>query len=57
MGLAKPIRATPTLYGADAVKFVREMRAFDRKPISKVDKAMAVRIKANKAFFRSALGS
>jgi len=55
--MAKPIRATPTLYGADAVRFVREMQAFDRKPISKVDRAVVARIKANKAFFKAALGS
>ncbi|HIH16617.1 MAG TPA: hypothetical protein HA252_04400 [Candidatus Diapherotrites archaeon] len=54
--MAKPIRATPCLRGEDARRFLREMVAFDKKPISKVDKAIVARIKANEALFRSALG-
>ncbi len=49
--MAKPIRATPELRGQEAVDFIKKMHAFDKSPISKVDKKIAAEIRKNEKFF------
>ncbi|MBI5884500.1 hypothetical protein HZB89_00195 [archaeon] len=45
--MAKPIRATPELKGADAIRFAEKRYLADRQPISKTDKKIAERIFRN----------
>jgi len=46
--MAKPIRATPTLYGQEAVNFVLAMRKKEQNPkISKVHKELVRLMKEN----------
>ena len=50
--MAKPIRATPTLTGADAIQFVRVMRQTERSPrLSNLDKELRKIMEENKKLF------
>ncbi len=53
--MAKPIRATPTLRGEEAKKFVEMMIKRENSPISKVDKMLYNDINKNKKYFESFL--
>ena len=51
--MAKPVRATPTLVGEDAVKFVEAMRKREKQNrISKVDNSIVQLISKNEKLFR-----
>ena len=49
--MAKPIRATPTLTGQDAVNFLQNMKNKETSPPTKADKDMIALIKANQKQF------
>lgn len=49
--MAKPIRATPSLRGEEANKFVCKMIELDRSKISSLDRKIVIEIKKNAAFF------
>ena len=53
--MAKPIRATPTLRGADAEKFVKLMIKRETSAISKADKALYADIDKNRHYLESFL--
>ena len=53
--MAKPIRATPTLKGEDAKKFMERMRRRENSPISRTDKALFADIERNRKYFESFL--
>ena len=38
--MAKPIRATPTLRGEEAEKFIKQMIKRENSPISNIDKVL-----------------
>ena len=48
--MAKPIRATPTLRGKDAVEFLRKMRIEETRPITEKDLKLAKRLKEFKLY-------
>ncbi|MBU4299663.1 MAG: hypothetical protein ABIF85_07650 [Nanoarchaeota archaeon] len=48
--MAKPIRATPTLRGREAVEFLRKMREREQAPITKRDLELAKRLKEFKLY-------
>ena len=51
--MAKPIRATPTLYGREAVDFVLAMQKRERNPrLSKVGKELLELMDENKRVLR-----
>jgi hypothetical protein len=51
--MAKPIRATPTLYGQDAVEFVVAMHKREQNPrLTKVDKELISLMEENKKFLK-----
>ena len=49
--MAKPIRATPTISGEDAEKFISKMISIDRSKITKQDRKIAEEILKNSKFF------
>jgi len=49
--MAKPIRATPSISGEDAEKFIRKMILVDRSQINRQDKEIAEDIEKNSKFF------
>jgi len=53
--MAKPIRATPTLRGEDARKFVDSMIKRERSPMSQIDKLLYADINKNRKYFESFL--
>ncbi len=53
--MAKPIRATPTLRGEEAEKFVQQMIKRENSPLSVVDKVLYASINKNKKYFQSFL--
>ena len=53
--MAKPIRATPTLRGEDAERFVKQMIKKETSAISKADKALYADAEKNKHYFESFL--
>ena len=50
--MAKPIRATPTVTGDDAVEFVTSMRARENMPISAIGKRLLQVMDENRKLFR-----
>lgn len=48
--MAKPIRATPTLRGKDALKFLKRMRIEETRPITEKDLELAKRLKEFKLY-------
>ena len=50
--MAKPIRATPTLVGEEAVYFVDSIRAGEHSTISNIDKELIRLMHENKKLFR-----
>jgi len=53
--MAKPIRATPTLRGEEAEKFIRQMIKRESSPISNIDKVLYANINKNRKYFESFL--
>ena len=53
--MAKPIRATPTLRGEDAEKFVKQMIKRENSPLSKIDRMLYSDIAKNRKYFESFL--
>lgn len=53
--MAKPIRATPTLRGEDAERFVQEMVKRENTPISGRDKVLYANVNKNRKYFESFL--
>lgn len=53
--MAKPIRATPTLRGEDAQRFVQEMIKRENAPISNIDKVLYAHVNKNRKYFESFL--
>jgi len=49
--MAKPIRATPTLTGQDAVNFLTQMKKRESASPTKADKEMIALIKENRKHF------
>ena len=49
--MAKPIRATPTLTGQDAINFLTNMKRAENSSPTKADKEMIRLIKENKKHF------
>lgn len=50
--MAKPIRATPTLSGAEAIQFVKTMRQAEVNPrLTQLDKELQKIIEQNKKLF------
>lgn len=53
--MAKPIRATPTLRGEEAERFVEEMIKRENAPISNLDKILYTNANKNRKYFESFL--
>ena len=53
--MAKPIRATPTLRGEDAERFVKQMIKKETSAVSKADKVLYADAEKNKHYFESFL--
>ena len=53
--MAKPIRATPTLRGEEAERFVPEMVKRENAPISTIDKMLYANVNKNRKYFESFL--
>ncbi len=53
--MAKPIRATPTLRGEEARKFVDSMIKREKSPISNIDKVLYAEIHKHRKYFESFL--
>lgn len=53
--MAKPIRATPTLRGEEAERFVGEMIKRENSPVSPVDKILYANVNKNRKYFESFL--
>ena len=53
--MAKPIRATPTLRGEDAERFVQEMVKRENAPVSAIDKILYANVNKNRKYFESFL--
>lgn len=53
--MVKPIRATPTLRGEDAQRFVQEMIKRENSPISTMDKVLYAHVNKNRKYFESFL--
>ncbi|MBI4980559.1 hypothetical protein HZC30_03325 [Candidatus Woesearchaeota archaeon] len=53
--MAKPIRATPTLRGEEAERFVREMVKRENSTISTIDKILYANVNKNRKYFESFL--
>ncbi|MDD4878198.1 MAG: hypothetical protein PHO02_04125 [Candidatus Nanoarchaeia archaeon] len=53
--MAKPIRATPTLRGEDAERFVKQMIKKETSAISRIDKELYADVEKNRRFFESFL--
>ena len=53
--MAKPIRATPTLRGEEARKFVQLMIKREKSPMSKIDRMLCNDINTNRKYFESFL--
>lgn len=51
--MAKPIRATPTLVGEEALSFLQQMKKNDNAKVTKRDKNLIDIIKSNQNFFSS----
>lgn len=51
--MAKPIRATPTLRGEEAEKFIKQMIKREKSPISNIDKMLYANINKNRKYFES----
>jgi hypothetical protein len=49
--MAKPIRATPTLTGADAINFLNRMKKTENSAPTQADKKMINLIKENEKYF------
>ncbi|MFA5763545.1 MAG: hypothetical protein WC915_01910 [archaeon] len=49
--MAKPIRATPTLTGKDAIRFLDQMKRNNDSDPSKIDKKLINLLKENKSLF------
>ena len=53
--MAKPIRATPTLRGEEAERFVQEMIKRENSPMSNIDKVLYASINKKRKYFESFL--
>lgn len=53
--MAKPIRATPTLRGDDAKKFVKLMIKRENSPMSEIDKKLYANVEKHREYFESFL--
>lgn len=53
--MAKPIRATPTLRGLEAERFVEQMIKKENSVLSIVDKALYADLEKNRRYFESFL--
>lgn len=49
--MAKPIRATPTLTGKDAIRFLDQMKKNNISGPSKIDKKLMGMLKENQSLF------
>ena len=49
--MAKPIRATPTLLGKDAIKFLEQMKKRSNAGPTKTDKMFQKMLKENESLF------
>jgi hypothetical protein len=49
--MAKPIRATPTLTGKDAIRFLDQMKKNNISGPSKIDKKLIQKLKENQSLF------
>lgn len=48
--MAKPIRATPTLRGKDAIEFLKRMRIEETRPITEKDRKLAKELREFKLY-------
>jgi hypothetical protein len=55
--MAQPIRATPTLRGKDAEKFLRDMMKRQSEPLSEADKELYAEVKKNRKYFDAAFAA
>jgi len=53
--MAKPIRATPTLRGEEAKKFLRLMAKRENSPMSDADKKLYANVEKHREYFESFL--
>ena len=53
--MAKPIRATPTLRGGEAKKFLKLMDKRENSPMSKIDKKLYANVEKHREYFESFL--
>ncbi len=53
--MAKPIRATPTLRGEEAKKFLRLMVKRENSPMSKIDRKLYANVEKHRTYFESCL--
>ena len=53
--MAKPIRATPTLRGEEARKFIKEMIKRENSPMSEIDKKFFANLEKHREYFESFL--
>ena len=53
--MAKPIRATPTLRGEEARKFLKLMEKRESSPMSKLDKKLYANVEKHRDYFESFL--
>ena len=53
--MAKPIRATPTLRGDEARKFLKLMEKRENSPMSEIDKKLYASVEKHREYFESFL--
>lgn len=53
--MAKPIRATPTLRGEEARKFLKLMAKRENSPMSEIDKKLYANVEKHREYFESFL--
>ena len=53
--MAKPIRATPTLRGDEARKFLKLMKKRENSPMSGIDKKLYANVEKHREYFESFL--
>jgi hypothetical protein len=53
--MAKPIRATPTLRGAEAREFLKLMKQRESAPLSEADKILHANVEKHRAYLESFL--
>ena len=53
--MAKPIRATPTLRGKEAKKFLELMAKREKSPMSEIDKILYANVDKHRKYFESFL--